>query len=512
MNTITQNNKRIAKNTLYLYIRMLLVMGVTLFTSRIVLKALGEEDYGIYNVIGGVVTMLTFFNSTMTSTCQRYFSYHIGKNDLEELDRMFKLNMSVFLLFGLVVFVLAETIGLWFINTQMTIPVERMVAMNWVYQCSILSFFCAIIQVPYNALIISHERMSAFAYISVVEVLLKLFMAISLLYIDVDKLILYAILMLLCHALIAMYYCYYCIRRFKECKFGLYWNKNRFIEVFSYSSWHLLGALSVTVRNQGVNILLNIFFNPIVNAGRAIAYQVTSAVDSLANNFFVASKPQIYKYYAQGNLKEMHLLIIRSTKVCFYLIAVIAIPVIVNTREILGLWLEDVPTYAVLFTQLSLVNAMIDSTNGPAIASALATARIRNFEIITGGLMILNLPISYLVLKFGGNPELTIIVSIMISLVTIVVRAVLLNQLIKLPMKRYLVNTCFPFIFVALLSWIFSQILVQSMEHTLPIVFITSFVSAVITSILFYILSLDGGERQAIVHIIYNRLHIRKHE
>ena len=212
MNTIAQNNKRIAKNTLYLYIRMLLVMGVTLFTSRIVLKALGEEDYGIYNVIGGVVTMLTFFSSTMTSTCQRYFSYQIGKNDLKELGQLFKLNMSVFLLFGFVVFVLAETIGLWFINTQMTIPVERIAAMNWVYQCSILSFFCAIIQVPYNALIISHERMSAFAYISVVEVLLKLFMAISLLYIDVDKLILYAILMLFCHILIAMYYCYYCFQ------------------------------------------------------------------------------------------------------------------------------------------------------------------------------------------------------------------------------------------------------------------------------------------------------------
>jgi len=493
--TTVDNNKRIAKNTMMLYIRMILVMGITLFTSRIILDALGEENYGIYNVVGGVVAMFGFFSSTLASSCQRYFSYYIGKNDREELSNVFRLNMSVFLLLALIILLIAETLGLWFINAKLNIEESRIFAMNCVYQCSLLSFFFSIVLVPYNALIISYEKMSAFAYISIVEVMLKLLLAILLTYLLYDKLILYAVMMLFCQVVITLYYYIYCRRNIQESQYTFYWEKNKFKEILSYSGWHLIGALSVIVKNQGVNILINTFYNPIVNAGRAIAFQVTTATDSLSNNFFVAAKPQIYKYYAQRNYKELHNLILRSSKVCFLLILIIAVPLLINTNAVLSLWLKNVPSYAVLFTQLALINAIIDSMNGPAIASALATANIKKFEIITGTLMILNLPVSYIVLRLGAIPEMTIVVSIIISLITIVVRAFILKELIHLSVMEYIQKTFLPLIFVSILSGIFSYFISTLFGDNLYDIIVTSVISVCLILILFYLVCLSKSEK-----------------
>ena len=504
--TTVNNNKRIAKNTMMLYIRMILVMGITLFTSRIILDALGEENYGIYNVVGGVVAMFGFFSSTLASSCQRYFSYYIGKDDKKELSKVFRLNMSVFILLALVVLFIAETIGLWFINTKLNIEESRIFAMNCVYQCSLLSFFCSIVLVPYNALIISYEKMSAFAYISIVEVLLKLLLAILLTYLLFDKLILYAVMMLFCQVIITLYYYIYCQRNIAESKYAFYWEKDRFKEILSYSGWHLIGALSVIVKNQGVNILINTFYNPIVNAGRAIAFQVTTATDSLSNNFFVAAKPQIYKYYAQKDYEELHKLILRSSKVCFLLILIIAIPLLINTSAILSLWLKNVPSYAILFTQLALINAVIDSMNGPAIASALATANIKKFELITGSLMILNLPVSYIVLKMGAIPEMTIIVSIVISLVTIIVRAFILKELIHLSVIEYIQKTFLPLMFVGIISGILSYGISIFFKDGLFRIMVTSIISVCIIVIFFYIICLSKSEKIAISNFIKNKI------
>lgn len=494
----TLNNKRIAKNTLFLYIRMILVMGVTLFTSRLVLYALGEENYGIYNVVGCIVAMFGFFSSTLTSTCQRYFSYYIGKEDNEGLERIFKLNMTTFLLFAAIVLILAETVGLWFVNEKLNIPNEKMFSMNCVYQCTIVGLFCSVILVPYSALIIAHERMSAFAYISIVEVFLKLILVVVLQYIPSDKLVLYALSVLFTNISIVLYYYYYCHKCFNESKYKFYWDKKEFKDVLSYSGWHLIGALSVMIRNQGVNVLLNTFFNPIVNAGRAIAFQISHAVDSLSNNFFVAVKPQIYKYYAQSNFADLYSLLITSTKVCFYLILIIAVPVIVNTESILAFWLKDVPVYAVLFTQLSLINAIADSINGPAIAAALATTKIKWFEIITGGLMILNLPLSYIVLRLGACPESTVLISIALSVLTIVVRAFILEDLIGLSKNEYLVKTCAPLIIVTFISIITSFLLSSYISNLLIDVVVTTIYSFMVSSLLFYYISLNKSERRMI--------------
>ena len=489
-----------------LYIRMILVMGITLFTSRIILDALGEENYGIYNVVGGVVAMFGFFSSTLASSCQRYFSFYIGKDDNEELSKVFRLNMSVFILLAFVILLFAETLGLWFINTRLNIEESRIFAMNCVYQCSLLSFFCSIVLVPYNALIISYEKMSAFAYISIVEVLLKLLLAILLPHLLYDKLILYAIMMLSCQIVITLYYYTYCRKNIAESKYTFYWDKNRFREILSYSGWHLIGALSVIIKNQGVNILINTFYSPIVNAGRAIAFQVTTATDSLSNNFFVAAKPQIYKYYAQKDYEELHKLILRSSKVCFLLILIIAVPLLINTNAVLSLWLKDVPSYAVLFTQLALINAIVDSMNGPAIASALATANIKKFEIITGALMILNLPISYLVLKMGAIPEVTIIVSIVISLITIIIRAFILKELIFLSVIEYIQRTFLPLMFVGIISGMLSYGISLFFTDGVFHIVVTSLISVCIILIFFYSICLSRGEKIVISNFIKDKI------
>lgn len=498
MSQVKENNKLLVKNTMFLYLRMVLIMFITLFTSRIVLRALGEEGYGIYSVVGGVVAMFSFFTGTLASTSQRYFSYYVGNNKEEELVQSFRLNVTFFLILGFFIFILAETFGLWFINTKLNIPDERVQAMNIVYQCSIISFLFAIILIPYNALIISYERMSAFAYISIFEVLLKLGLTILLLYIDIDKLILYSILMLFSQILTTLCYYLYCSWNFKKVSYTFYWNKAKIIDIMSYSGWHIIGTLSVMIRNQGVNILLNTFFNPIVNAGRTIGFQVTTAIDSLSNNFFLAAKPQIYKYYALGKIAELHKLMMRSSKICVFLITIIAIPVMINTEYLLSLWLVDVPTYAIIFTQLSIINGVIDSTNGPAIAAALATARIKWFEIITGGIMILNLPISFILLKICSYPEVSVFVSIFLSLLTILIRAFILERLVSLPFKKYVFNTCFLSLIVSVIIYVLVYILSIPIKDSLIKLIISVFLSILLCIILFFIIVLDKDEKEEI--------------
>jgi len=289
------NNKRLIKNTLFLYLRMLVVMAVGFYTTRKILSLLGIVDYGIYNVVGGIVAMFSFVNSTLSTSSQRYFSIELAKGDLKRLNQCFCLNITAFSIFIGIFLVVSETIGLWFVNTQLTIPEERLFAANVVYQLSIITFCVHFFSIPYNALIVAHERMSAFAYISIVEALLKLGIVLILSIITWDKLIVYAILMCLASLGVTFSYIIYNRIHFKESKFNPYWNKTEIIELLSFSGWHFWGTFSMVIRSQGINILINLFFNPAINAARAIAFQVYHAVSQLSNNFFVAVKPQIYK-------------------------------------------------------------------------------------------------------------------------------------------------------------------------------------------------------------------------
>ena len=430
------NNKRILKNTLFLYFRMIVVMAVNLYTVRVVLHQLGVVDYGIYNVVGGVVSMFSFINSTLTTSSQRYFSIELAKGDEVKLNQWFCLNITTFSIFILAFLIISETIGLWFVNTQMVIPEERMFAVNVVYQLSICTFCIHFFSIPYHALIIAHEKMSAFAYISIVEVLLKLCIALLLAVILWDKLIVYGILMFLVSCGITGAYIVYNIRHFRESKYHLYWNRKEMKDLLSFSGWHFFGTFSTVIRSQGINILLNMFFNPAINAARAIAFQIYHAVSQLSANFIVAVKPQIYKSYAKGNYDELYRLIIRSSTICSFLVSVLIFPILIDTNFVLGLWLKNVPDYAVVFTQLVLINGLIDAVNGPLSAAALSTGKIRNYELLVATTILLNLPLSYIALKLGAEPTATMIVSIVISILTTYARAYMVYKMVGLPLSR----------------------------------------------------------------------------
>ncbi len=506
----TVSNKRILKNTLMLYVRMILVMGITLFTSRVILENLGVEDYGIYNVVGGVIVMMSFFNSTLSSTCQRYFSSDLGLEDNVKLNRDFCLTMSLYLCFILLVLIVGETVGLWFVNNKLVIPDNRMFAANYVYQISLLTFIASSISIPYNALVVSHEHMSFYAYLSVIECFIKLAIAFLLAYYSGDRLIYYAFLMFVTSLLVTVLYYLFCKKKYRYIRFKFIWDKNEIKEISSYSGWHLIGAISVLVRNQGVNILLNTFFNPAINAARAISFQVLTATDSLNSNFFTAVKPQIYKSYSSNDMMGMHKLIKHSSVICFFLISVLAIPLVTNTDFVLNIWLKNVPEHTVLFTQLVLINAIIESINGPSIAAALATGTIRKFEIITGFLMLLNLPISWVLLKMGFEPEITMVVSIVIAIVTVIIRAYIIEDLIKYRAKDYFIKVVLPIVIISIIVLFTTYYLSGTMLEGWVRLLITILYSTVLLVILTFFMCFSKSERLGMINLVKSRIYGRK--
>lgn len=431
------NTKKIAKNTVYLYLRMMIVMAINLYTVRKSLYLLGEVDYGVYNVIGGFVMMFSFLHGTLTTASQRYFSIELAKGENSKLKQWFSLNITMFLLLVLALLVVCEIVGLWFVNCKMTIPPERMAAANWVFQFALFSLCFNLLTIPYNAMIIAHERMSMYAYIGIVEALLKLAVVFLLYFINWDSLIVYAILSFVSTVIIFCFYYVYNRIHFKDAVFSFYWNRNDVRDLFSFSGWNFLGTIAFVARGHGINVLLNLFFNPVVNAARGLSYQIYATVARLSNNFITAVKPQIYKCYAADEMNSLHKLVVRGTVISTMLVSVIVFPIMANTELILKFWLESVPDNTVLFTQLILLNAVLDATDGPSIASILATGKVKYYYIITSFITLLNIPVSYFLLSVGGHPALTIVVSISLSLIVIIVRAFFMRELVELKLKTY---------------------------------------------------------------------------
>lgn len=502
------NNKRIAKNTIFLYIRMLVVMGIGLYTVRAFLSILGETDYGLYNVIGGVVGMFSFLSSTLATSSQRYFSQALVNNDTKAINRVFCLNLTIYLILIAIIVLILESFGLWFVNTQMTIPAERMKAANVVYQISIVTFIFQMITVPYNALIIAHEKMKTFAYIGISEAFMKLGFVFVLIHVPFDKLIAYALFYLLLFLVIAIIYYVYCHKRFNECSFHFYWNKREALEMLGFSGWHLLGTFSVVVRSQGVNILINMFFNPGVNAARAVAFQIENAITQLSHNFFTAVKPQMYKSYSNGEIMALNNLVLRSTLICFFLVSIISVPFYLNAEFILGLWLKEVPEYAVLFTQLVLIGGLIDSVSGSAICPALATGKIRTFYLITGTLYILTLPIAYIFLKLGFDPTSTMVVSIAVSMSSLVARAWILVGLIQLPIVRYSVLMIKLFVSTILIGAT-TYFSVKIFGGHFAALIVSTIISTLLHGFIYLVFVCDKRDRFAIIEIIKKKIHVK---
>jgi O-antigen/teichoic acid export membrane protein len=503
-NSVT--NKRIAKNTLLLYIRMLFLMIVSLYTSRVVLNALGVEDFGIYNVVGGIVAMFNVLSGSLSAAISRFITYELGKENLKNLNKIFSSAVTIQLGLAIIIILLAETIGLWFLNVKMNIPEIRMEAANWVFQFSILTFAINLISVPYNASIIAHEKMSAFAYISILEAVGKLTIAYLIVVSPIDKLIFYAILMCVVALIIRLTYGNYCKRHFSECTYHFIWDKQLLKQMFSFAGWNFIGASSAVLRDHGGNIIINLFCGPSVNAARSIAFQVNNAINQFIVNFMTALNPQITKSYATGNKEYMMTLIFQGARISFYMLFLLSLPILVNAHYILELWLKTVPEHTVFFVQLVLIFALSESISQPLVTAMLATGKIRNYQIIVGGLQMMNLPISYLLLRLGFFPEIVIVVAIGVSQCCLAARLTLLRGMIGISIRKYLKNVYFNIMTISLVASIPSFISAQFLDESFLSFITVSLITILCTVISIYFIGCNRKERQ----FIHNKLNYIK--
>lgn len=502
---ISPNNKRIAKNTMLLYFRTMFTMLVTLFTSRIVLDSLGVDDYGIYNVVGGVVAMLYIITGSLSTAISRYITFELGRGDVEKLKVIFSTCINILLVFALLTIIVGETLGIWFLNTKMNIPEERMVAANWVLQFSILAFIVNLISTPYNAVIIAYERMSVFAYISILEVLLKLGV-VYLLYISPwDHLIVYTVFLFLIALIIRIVYGVYCNRNFPETKYVFCHDQSLIKEMTSFAGWSFLTSGAYIFNTEGVNILINLFFGVTVNAARGIATQVESAIMKFANDFSTAINPQIIKTYATGDVNAMMNLVYRGAKVSYFLLLFLSLPVILETDFILNLWLKVVPEHTCVLFQLCMIGVMIDRLGSTTTTACLATGRIKNYTIWVSIVGCLVFPFTWVCFKNGMPVESTYIMYILVYLGVDITRMIMMRKLIKFSIRDYLYEIYGVTILATSVAIVLPIIVTYSIEPSVARFFITSVACVASCSLSILFIGLNVHERKALVNYIKDR-------
>lgn len=492
------NNKRIAKNTMLLYFRMIFIMVISLFTSRINLQSLGVENFGIYNVVGGVVAMFSVFSGSLSVSISRFITYELGKGNQEKLKKVFSTAVSIQIFLAICIVILAEIIGIWFLNTKMNIPAERLNAANWVMHFSILAFAVNLISVPYNAAIIAHEKMSAFAYVSVFEVIAKLGITYYLFISPFDKLKTYAVLLFALSIVLRIIYGIYCKRNFQECSYKFIFDKGLIKQMTGFAGWSLFGLVAYSGYNYGLNILLNLFFGPVVNAARGIAFQVQNAVQGFSNNFQMALNPQIIKSYAQNDLKRMHQLIFASSKYAFFLLFFLSLPIIIEAPKILSVWLTEVPEHTVNFVRLILALITFDSLGSSISIAQQATGKIKKYQIWVGGIMLMIVPVAYVSLKMGARPESVYIVYFLACIVAHIVRMIIIRPMIKLSLQEYFHKVIFRLIIVAVCASILPIIAYNLLPVTLLSLFVVCLLCPITVTVSIYFLGLEQSERKMV--------------
>lgn len=504
MNPTISDNKRIARNTLLLYFRMILTMLVSLYTSRIVLNTLGVVDFGINNVVGGVVVMFSFFNTAMSSSTQRFLSFELGVGSIKSIREVFSMSINVHLLIAILVLLLSETVGLWFLKTYIVIPEDRVGAAYWVYQCAVLSFAFTVIGVPYNASIIAYEKMSIFAYFSIFEVFLKLIIVFVLRYVTVDKLKLYSVLLLCITIITRLLYAIYCRLRLKGCQYVKVKNFELFKSLLSYAGWSLSENISIVSVNQGINFLLNIGFGPIINASRAIAIQVSSAVRFFVSNFQVAVNPQIVKRYAENEMMSMFELVFISSKLSYFVFFLIGLPICVEVERILILWLGVVPDYTVSFIRYVIIAQLIDTLSGSIVMAVQASGKIKMMQSIVGGVLLLVLPLSYYLIKLSNNPNIPFVVMVVFSIILLVVKLYISKKVIGLSVFSYYNEVLVPVIKFSLPSLLLPLYLVfynfDSIFFRLFLIILSLFLAI----LFFSVFGLNKQQRVKIFNFIKN--------
>lgn len=445
-------NRRIAKNAALLYFRMLLLIAVNLYTSRVILAALGVDDYAVYTTVGGLVTLFAVLSGTLSAAISRFIVYELGKNNSERLQHIFSTSLIIQMAMVVVAVLVGETLGLWYVNSVMQCPPERLAAANWCFQFSLLSFCVNLLSIPYNAEIIAHERMSAFAYISIIEAVGNLGIAFMVSFTHSDRLVLYAVLMFFLALVVRLCYTFYCNRHFKECHFRWHLDLPLLKEMMAFAGWNLIGAAAGVIREQGGLLLVNALASLVVNAAMGLSMKVSAVATKFVQNIMVALNPQITKSYADGNHSYMFNLVFQGARISFYVLLCLALPIIFNTQPLLDIWLHDVPAHTANFVRLILVLMLSESLSLPLITIMLATGNIRNYQLIVGGLQLLNIPISYLCLSLGAIPESVTLVAIVLSQCSLVARLILLRRMVALDIRSYLHKVYLNVILVTLVA------------------------------------------------------------
>lgn len=494
--------KTIAKNAVFLYIRMLIVTLITLFTSRIVLRELGIEDYGLYNVVGGVVALFAFLRSSMNSSTQRFLSYEMGKGNSENLRNIFSTCLEAHIFIAFILLVLAETVGLWFLNAQIVIPEGREAAANWIYQFSVISLFSGIVSIPYSADIISNEKMGYFAFLGVLDAILKLAIAYMITISPVDRLVFYGFLMMLVHVNDLILNWVYCHIKFNETHFKFYWNKESFKKVFSFSGWTIWGQLAVVGANQGTNILVNLFYTVAVNAAMGVGSQVNNAITGLVSNFQTAFKPQITKSYAENDYGYLNNLIKTATKISFVLVIVVTIPVILNIDLLLSVWLSNVPTYAAGICVIFLLSKIPNALSIPLQTLINASGVIKGFQIVISLNFLFELLLMYILFRFHIGLFLCLTLKIMANVMILVFSIMYAKKLCgDFEMRSFLTTVIAPSSLVSVLSIVIGFALMRWADNLLMRVLLTTTIEILVIA-LTYLFCFNRNERKYLLNII----------
>ena len=503
--TKTNSHKRLAKNTLMLYGRTILIMFIGLFTARIILNVLGINNYGIYNIVGGFVSLFSIVSHTLTSTTQRFLNFELGKKDQKHSQKVFGAAMTIHVVLSIILIILFETIGLWFLNTKLNIEHDRMVAANWVFQCSIFTFIFSLLSQPYNATIIAHERMKVFAYISLLDAILKLGIVYMLYLSPIDRLIIYAILLMIEATFIRSIYAHYCKKHFKETKFMFVKDISIYKEITGFASLNFVGVLATVLRSQGVNIILNIFFGVVLNAARGIANQVNHSITKFVEDFMTALRPQITKCCAAGNMKEMQDLCYKGARLSFYLSLIISIPIILKTPYILEIWLKTFPNEAVIFVRLTLVLTLCSVLSKTTITAILASGKIKKMTYLIGSINLLTLPICYFALRMGAPAYSVYVITIIMESVLLFIRLIMLHDLLDFPIMGFIKHVLFYCIIVTLLAVAANLFIYNFFKDTVFQLLLFVVLSVFISLLISYTIGLKHSEKKAILHFIKKR-------
>lgn len=501
------DNKRIAKNTIYLYIRTFVSMLVALYTSRKILEALGVEDFGIFNVVGGIISLMSFINGSMSVATQRYLTYELGKGTEGQFNKVFNIAVYIHAIIAVMVLIAAETVGVWFVNTQLNIPEARMGAANWVFQATILTTILGILQTPYNAAIVSHEHMHVYAYVGLGETFAKLFVVIGLCYYPYDRLAVWGFALFAIQLCSSLLYRFYCIKKFDNCNLRRNtWDLPLAKSMLGFTGWNMFGTIAWTLKDQGASVLLNIFGGPAINAARGVSGQVTGAIKGLVGGFQSAVNPQLTKTYAANDTESTCRLLCKSSKFSYFLLLLISIPVILEINFLLNIWLVEVPPYAALFTQIVIMEALFDTLGGPIITSLMATGRIKWYQIVVGSILLLNIPIAYLLLKLGYPIVTPLVVSLVFIIIGNATRLLFCKNMLGLSIRTYIRTVILPITIVSALAFIVPYIIVSVMTEGWLRLLTCSAFSVVFGVAAIYCCGFTTSERSFIINLLRNKL------